>query len=899
MSMSKKLTFSLASLVVLFGLVFVPAMAQAQEAVPVETEPLSGSIAPKSYMVIARTATMADNGLPTGVTPVVWGDMPDLQKLFRFEGGTLLLKATKTAFTDATPPVLEGIDYRLDRDGDDIYRLSDYGLDGLLATASTDDGGDGIKDSAQKTYAALTGDARDAATMPTDVTDPASAEEDAKIRDLIITEVMWGRDEFTIGAAGGTSHQWIEIYNNLNAPFPLDGVSLVAKSGRTGVPAAAATETEMDRLSNVGTTPWTFNIGQDGSTSTDAPKDFISIHRSDRGKAGDDATAWKASEEIYFRNHRGTPGAGEAPGVKTFDPSAVSLSVVFNEVANRTGDKKYEWIELLIKSGDPHFENWKVSAVKAVDDEVVIFTLPKLDKSRYDNILLITATDPALDSDHPLAAGYNVASADADQDGEGRDSSIRYFVPTWENELPDSEFVLILRSNKDKTNHETVVDIAGNHSDLSSRTADFSSDLWPLIGYAAPDKTNNGLAEETVQQRQFNDIVGTGTKDADKEDKVAFRERGWTGIGYKRNAEQGAATGGTPGYPNDAVKDRDAVATGSLLISEIMYDVGARNLPQWIELYNTSDTIGVSLNGWKLKVVNHGDMHDGAPFVAGKLSEEFNLDNVVIPPKQIYLIVARRSSINETKLPSSRIQNLGKKRTEMLLNPYGFELTITAKEGADKEADKVGNLGIAAEGNNRADAQSFEATTWALPAGLDDSGNRVSIVRMLGKGIPGAGTTAADWAPFDMAQIDLIRDPTSYGHSSDVASPGHTVGGVLPVSLSKFRPERMKDTGEIVVRWITQSETNNAGFNILRSETRDGEFTKLNTKLIAGQGTTSERTVYEFADPSAKPNVVYYYQIQDVSLDGQVTPLAITHLRGNVTAAGKLTTTWGELKLQD
>ena len=30
--------------------------------------------------------------------------------------------------------------------------------------------------------------------------------------------------------------------------------------------------------------------------------------------------------------------------------------------------------------------------------------------------------------------------------------------------------------------------------------------------------------------------------------------------------------------------------------------------------------------------------------------------------------------------------------------------------------------------------------------------------------------------------------------------------------------------------------------------------------------------------------------------DGQVTPLAITHLRGNVTAAGKLTTTWGELK---
>ena len=62
-------------------------------------------------------------------------------------------------------------------------------------------------------------------------------------------------------------------------------------------------------------------------------------------------------------------------------------------------------------------------------------------------------------------------------------------------------------------------------------------------------------------------------------------------------------------------------------------------------------------------------------------------------------------------------------------------------------------------------------------------------------------------------------------------------GGALCLyHLSKFRPERL-DSGEIVVRWITESELNNAGFNILRSDARDGEFTKINTKLIAGQGT--------------------------------------------------------------
>ena len=135
-----------------------------------------------------------------------------------------------------------------------------------------------------------------------------------------------------------------------------------------------------------------------------------------------------------------------------------------------------------------------------------------------------------------------------------------------------------------------------------------------------------------------------------------------------------------------------------------------------------------------------------------------------------------------------------------------------------------------------------------------------------------------------------------YGSPDDVGTPGYHGGGALPVSLSKFRPERLKETGEIVIRWITESELNNAGFNILRSETRNGEFAKINTSLIAGQGTTSERTTYEWKDSTAKPNVVYYYQIQDVSLDGKVQTLRQSRLKGNVSAAGKITTTWGELK---
>ena len=122
-------------------------------------------------------------------------------------------------------------------------------------------------------------------------------------------------------------------------------------------------------------------------------------------------------------------------------------------------------------------------------------------------------------------------------------------------------------------------------------------------------------------------------------------------------------------------------------------------------------------------------------------------------------------------------------------------------------------------------------------------------------------------------------------------------GDPLPVSLSYFRAE-LTHAG-VVLRWITESELNNAGFNIRRSETKNGEFKVINPKLIQGAGTTSERHTYTWKDTTAKPNVVYYYRIEDISHAGVRKQLATVRLRGYVSAAGKLTTSWGDLKLQE
>jgi hypothetical protein len=101
-----------------------------------------------------------------------------------------------------------------------------------------------------------------------------------------------------------------------------------------------------------------------------------------------------------------------------------------------------------------------------------------------------------------------------------------------------------------------------------------------------------------------------------------------------------------------------------------------------------------------------------------------------------------------------------------------------------------------------------------------------------------------------------------------------------------------------VITWSTQSELNNAGFFIKRSQQQEGEFKVINAAMVPGAGTTSEKRFYTYTDTTAQPNVVYYYQIADVSFDGHRQTLTRgVHLRGHVGVAGKATTTWGELKV--
>ena len=375
---------------------------------------------------------------------------------------------------------------------------------------------------------------------------------------------------------------------------------------------------------------------------------------------------------------------------------------------------------------------------------------------------------------------------------------------------------------------------------------------------------------------------------------------------------------------------------GRIYISEVMF-AGGGTLPQWIEISNGDRAKDFNLSGWTLTIDNAIADVDVVEKGVGARATFTIPDGTMIhysgqkqTPSTV-LVVTEAGRTNMTgPMASGQIINLDQdnevelilagvlERKYRLLSSEAFLITLAPPEpeattppagetaaakaqrmAMEKEekamrmkaTDTVGNLG--ANG----------AAAWALPVNAD--GGRSSIIRRhiqvaRGPAAPEKGTMEESWvlaSKTSFAQVTHIRASSYYGAANDVGTPGFRPGGALPVELSHFRPARDKATDQVVITWSTQSELNNAGFFIKRSQQPDGEFKVINTAMVPGAGTTSEKQFYTYTDTTAQPNVVYYYQIEDVSLDGNRQTLTRSiRLKGHVGAAGKATTLWGELK---
>lgn len=74
--------------------------------------------------------------------------------------------------------------------------------------------------------------------------------------------------------------------------------------------------------------------------------------------------------------------------------------------------------------------------------------------------------------------------------------------------------------------------------------------------------------------------------------------------------------------------------------------------------------------------------------------------------------------------------------------------------------------------------------------------------------------------------------------------------------------------GVITLRWRTESEQDNYGFNVYRGESETGSFEKINPAIVRGNGTTSEPHDYTYVDHEVYKGKKYYYYLMDVDLAG-------------------------------
>ena len=100
--------------------------------------------------------------------------------------------------------------------------------------------------------------------------------------------------------------------------------------------------------------------------------------------------------------------------------------------------------------------------------------------------------------------------------------------------------------------------------------------------------------------------------------------------------------------------------------------------------------------------------------------------------------------------------------------------------------------------------------------------------------------------------------------------------GILAIILSSTA------TPAVTVDWSTASELNTAGFNLYRSDNKDGPFTRINTALIPASPDPLVGGSYAFTDTQVTAGWTYYYRLEEVETNGDASPRGVVA----VTTAG-------------
>ncbi len=307
-----------------------------------------------------------------------------------------------------------------------------------------------------------------------------------KANDVVISEIMWGLN-LVAAVENRQDHQWIELYNATDSDILLSKIQIDFHDS-----FALPTDTnKIDQFSNVEHAGWTVDQGQNGSLIPSENENaassvaLISMYRNinynkveaelakvkgdvklnygERNKGipnGRAKGSWLTSNiaDIYLANRIGSPGGKHIVVGGDYGATSVPRSpIIITEVGNLNG-MDHDWIELTALA-NVNLEKYELQYVKS-DKTIVVLAQFVKKELKAGEILLVLGTHPAT-AGHPVAAGKEWKLAVADQ-VRPKASSL-YHVDS-RMQLPDDigKATFILRKEKDKKNHEHIVDLAGN-----------------------------------------------------------------------------------------------------------------------------------------------------------------------------------------------------------------------------------------------------------------------------------------------------------------------------------------------------------------------------------------------------------------------------------------------------
>ncbi|MCC7430763.1 T9SS type A sorting domain-containing protein [bacterium] len=153
----------------------------------------------------------------------------------------------------------------------------------------------------------------------------------------------------------------------------------------------------------------------------------------------------------------------------------------------------------------------------------------------------------------------------------------------------------------------------------------------------------------------------------------------------------------------------------------------------------------------------------------------------------------------------------------------------------------------------------------------DFSASISNLVTVLGGNASAISFYRGADVPLKMLDGDFYRDifvglRTNITGDEVFALESSTFDSSLPVTLTSFTA---KPSGKsIQLAWTTESEVNNLGFKIMRSENNE-DFNQVasysDSEELIGQGNTILQTNYTWTDKNIKIGVDYYYYLVDVN----------------------------------